>query len=68
MLECCVAIRSKMLTYYRVRSAFESNPALPSSIIWAFEITSYLHFLKSFFDVLNSVKSLRCKIWQQIRF
>jgi hypothetical protein len=29
----CVTIRFKVLTYYRVRSSFESNPALPSDKI-----------------------------------
>lgn len=34
MSEACVVIRFKMLAYYRVRSAFESNHALSSNIIW----------------------------------
>ena len=33
-------IRFEMLTYYRVRSAFESNHALPSDKILAFETIS----------------------------
>jgi len=32
-----VATRFKMLTYYRVRSAFEPDRALPSNIIWDFQ-------------------------------
>lgn len=34
MSDACVVIRFKMLAYYRVRSAFESNHALVSNIIW----------------------------------
>ena len=37
MSECCVARRIEMLTYWRVRSAFNSPDALPSNIIYAFE-------------------------------
>jgi hypothetical protein len=33
LLEGCVAIRFKMLTYKRVRTAFETDRALPSSKI-----------------------------------
>jgi len=32
-----VAIRFKMLTYLRVRSACEANRALPANMIWEFE-------------------------------
>jgi len=32
-----VAIYFKMLTYWRVRSAFEANRALPANMIWEFE-------------------------------
>jgi hypothetical protein len=40
MPDGCVAIRFKMLTYLRVRSAFETNRALPSNIIWDFKANS----------------------------
>ena len=40
MPDGCVAIRFKMLTYLRVRSAFEPNRALPSDIIWGFKANS----------------------------
>jgi hypothetical protein len=34
MLNSCVALRFKILTYYRVRSAFETSRALLLNIIW----------------------------------
>jgi hypothetical protein len=40
MPDGCVTIRFKMLTYLRVRSAFETNRALPSNIIWYFKANS----------------------------
>jgi hypothetical protein len=40
MPDGCVPIRFKMLTYLRVRSAFETNRALPSNIIWGFKTNS----------------------------
>jgi len=40
MLDGCVATRFKMLTYSRVRSAFETDRALPSNIIWGFKANS----------------------------
>jgi hypothetical protein len=40
MADGCVTIRFKMLTYYRVRSAFKPNCALPSAIREGFEATS----------------------------
>jgi hypothetical protein len=41
MSDGCVAKRFKMLTYYRVRSAFKALHALPSNMIWAFQATSF---------------------------
>ena len=38
--DSCVVIRTKMLAYYRVRSAFEPNRALLSSTIQAFKTVS----------------------------
>ena len=40
MPDGCVAIRFKMLTYLRVRCAFETNRALPSNMIWDFKANS----------------------------
>ncbi len=40
MSDSYVATRSKMLTYYRVCSAFESACALPSNMIWGSEAAS----------------------------
>jgi hypothetical protein len=38
--DSCVVIRTKMLAYYRVRSAFEPNHALLSNTIQAFKSVS----------------------------
>jgi hypothetical protein len=40
MPDSCVAIRFKMLTYLRVRSAFETNRALLSNITRGFKANS----------------------------
>ena len=40
MADGCVAIGFKMLAYYRVRSAFKSACALPSTIIGRFKAIS----------------------------
>jgi hypothetical protein len=40
MPDGCVTIRSKMLTYLRIRSTFETNRALPSNIIWGLKANS----------------------------
>jgi hypothetical protein len=42
MADGCVTIRFKMLTYYRVRSSFKPDCALPSTIIEGLEATSNL--------------------------
>jgi hypothetical protein len=36
MSDGSVAIGSKMLTYWRVSSAFDANRALPANMIWEF--------------------------------
>jgi hypothetical protein len=45
-LDGCVASQLKMLTYYRVCSAFSLPRALPSNLIQIFEIASSKIFLK----------------------
>jgi hypothetical protein len=47
----CVIIRFKMLAYYRVRSAFEANKALPSKKIYTFKTSFGLNFFKENYPV-----------------
>jgi hypothetical protein len=53
MLECGVTIRFKMLAYYRVRSAFESNRALPSNMIRTFANTLHIFFNRGLSEILK---------------
>jgi len=62
MSDGCVTSRVKMLTYYRVRSAFEATQALPSNMICGFK-TRFGSFLKHLSRiVLKAVFSRRRRI------